>query len=105
MPSQQPTIEQLREVINSIDLYSQEGFSKIGAISRLTLSALNSSSPSIRQKEDIQAALRAICGIADTVENCINAEAETVECNHINGENFYKPNSDLNGGIHNEQLN
>lgn len=70
----------MRAVINTIDSLSQEGFSSIAAIASLALLAMEKSS--VGNTENVIQALRTIRGKALEIENCINAEAETVGCNY-----------------------
>lgn len=74
-------ISRLQSAITDMDALSQEGFSEIAAIARLTLRAMEAPSTTTRDNEDIAQALRTIWGKADDIQNCINCEAENVGCN------------------------
>jgi hypothetical protein len=73
--------QQLRYTINTIDAMSQNAFSEIAAIAGLALSRLETPEGLLRL-EDIAYALQAIRSKAHDIENCINAEAESVGCNY-----------------------
>jgi len=73
--------QKLREAIQNIDAMSQGGFSEIAAIAGLALSRLETPEWLLRM-EDIARALQAIRSKAQDIENCINAEAESVGGNH-----------------------
>ncbi len=81
-PIDQPSIADLRATIRDIDALSQEGFSQISAIASLALLAMKDDPA--RNAVDVEHALRVICGKANDIEDCINAEAERVGCNHVN---------------------
>jgi hypothetical protein len=74
-------IQKLCSTVEFIDALSQEGFSKIYSIARVTLVALENKEKYLSQ-EDIAHALETISGVAFDIENCINCEAENVDCNH-----------------------
>jgi|SaaInlStandDraft_3_1057020.scaffolds.fasta_scaffold67281_1 hypothetical protein len=73
------TIEELRDVITSIDALSQQGFSQIRSIASLSLQALESPGRSVNTCEDIASALLAIRGISEMIQNDINCESGSVE--------------------------
>ncbi|AST27437.1 hypothetical protein [Ralstonia pseudosolanacearum] len=73
--------QDLRYTINTIDAMSQSGFSEIAAIAGLALSRLETPEGYLHL-EDIAYALQAIRNKARDIENCINAEAESVGCNY-----------------------
>jgi len=99
--SKQPSIDALQNAVKTIDSFSQQGFSEIGAIARLALAALESPTISPRTPDDVAKALRAIWGISDDIENCINSEAEYVECSHTDEstERRYRARQTLNTRI------
>jgi len=80
-PIDQSSIADLRATIQNIDALSQEGFSQISSIASLVLLAMKDPA---RNAVDVEHALRVICGKAHDIEDCINAEAERVGCNHVN---------------------
>ena len=71
----------LRSKIEDIDAISQSGLSRVCAIARLASIALESPGGD-KHIGDVTTALSAIRAIAMDVHDCINAEAETVGCNH-----------------------
>lgn len=73
--------EKLRETIKNIDNLSQIGFSEIAAIANLALTALKTPD-GYRHPQNIAYAFQVIRDKAQDIENCINAEAETVGCNY-----------------------
>jgi hypothetical protein len=75
----------LRQTIRQMDALSQEGFTDVAAIAKLikvALEAANFSDP----KKMIFPALGQIVDRAGDAENCINSEAEEVECNFVSPE-------------------
>jgi len=70
----------LRNTINLIDCLSQEGFSSITAIAELIITSLETSA--VIDRITIAHAVHAILGKARDIENCINSEAEQVDCNY-----------------------
>ena len=76
------TSTDLQSTIESIDSLSQYGFSRISSIAKIAIMALESPTQNLKTPENIRNALSAIAGMADDVENCINAEAESVGCDH-----------------------
>lgn len=77
-----PTIQKLRNTVEGIDALSQNGFSKISAIARLALLALEK--PDGYLREGIAHAIEAIEDIAVNIEDCISNAAEEVGCNYRN---------------------
>lgn len=71
------TIEKLREAVHNMDAMSQEGFSEIKAVARLTTFALMTPEGQ-RDTEAIANALQAIWNRAEQSESAINWEAEQV---------------------------
>lgn len=76
------TVLQFKHAIESIDSLSQLGFSRISSIAKLALMALESPEQYPRTPEDIRNALKAIADTACDFENCINSEAEAMNCDH-----------------------
>jgi hypothetical protein len=79
---QSPEADKLRSTIELLDALSQEGFSEISAIASLALARMETPG-CYHSLGDIAYALIAIKSKAEDIENCINAEAEGVGCNHI----------------------
>src|ERR1700730_3630776 len=79
--TKKPDVKDLRNSIELMDSLSSTGLSEISAIARLALIALESPM-GYQHPEIIANALRAIWGKADDIQNCINAEAESVGCNY-----------------------
>ena len=77
------TTEKLCEVIEGIDCLSQQGFSQIGSIARLSLLALESPGRSFGDSEDVASALKAIWSISENIQNSINCESEDVGCAYL----------------------
>ena len=77
-----PTSTDLQSAVESIDSLSQYGFSRISSIAKIAIVALESPTQNLKTPENIRNALSAIAGMADDIENCINAEAESVGCDH-----------------------
>lgn len=75
-------IEELQSVITQIDSYSQESFSEIATLARLTIKAIESGT-CVNPLDDTLNVLRMIWGKADDIRNLINCEAEGVGCNYI----------------------
>ena len=75
-------VKKLRNTVEFIDALAQEGFSEICAIAKLALLALESPEGAGHIRS-VAHALRAICGKAGDIENCINGEAEAVGCNYV----------------------
>lgn len=76
-------VQDLRDVVTSMDSLSQGGFSEIAAIASLALMALETPD-GWRSVDDIATILEAIRSKAKEVEHLINAEAEQVGCNYKN---------------------
>lgn len=74
-------ITNLQIAITDMDCFSQEGFSKIATIARLTIKALESGA-CVNPMDDVINVLRVIWSKADDVQNLINCEAEDVGCNY-----------------------
>jgi hypothetical protein len=72
-------MDDLKETINNIDCYSQEGFGKIEGIAWLAAKALEQESGN----EHAMNAFYAIAGITMDFKNLINGEAEGVDCNYV----------------------
>ena len=72
--------QRLRNTIKSMDCLSQEGFSSITAIAKLIITSLETSA--VIDRDTIAHAVHAILGKAQDIENCINYEAEKMECNY-----------------------
>lgn len=72
--------QRLRNAINTMDCLSQEGFSSIAAIAKLIITSLETSA--VIDRDTIAHAVHAILGKAQDIENCINSEAESLECNY-----------------------
>ena len=70
----------LRNAINTMDCLSQEGFSSITAIAKLIITSLETSA--VIDRDTIAHAVQTILGKAEDIENCINYEAEKMECNY-----------------------
>jgi len=78
--------DDLKQVITSIDSFSQQGFSEIAAIARLAISASESTQQTPTVPSDIISILHLIQGISSDIQNSINYEAETVDCNFKSGD-------------------
>ena len=72
--------QRLRNAINMMDCLSQEGFSSIAAIAKLIITSLETSA--VIDRDTIAHAVHAILGKAQDIENCINYEAEKLDCNY-----------------------
>lgn len=72
--------QRLRNAINTMDCLSQEGFSSITAIAKLIITSLETSA--VIDRDTIAHAVHAILGKAQDIENCINYEAEKLDCNY-----------------------
>jgi methyl-accepting chemotaxis protein len=83
--TQQGDIEQLHAVITHMDALSQNAFDEIAAISYLAGEALKSNPDTQGKFRNIIIALDAIRNRADGTMNDINAVAETVGCNYMEG--------------------
>lgn len=81
-------LDRLHGAVETMDLFSQDGFSKIAGIAGISISALEGGDYS---EASLVAALKAISGIAIDMENCINGEAEKVGCNHQEGKPLQSP--------------
>jgi len=81
--AKQTEVDKLQEVINTIDCFSQEGFSRIEAIASLIVSNIEATKiGSPAQRLTIVTALKAIMYTAADIENSINGCAENVGCNY-----------------------
>lgn len=76
-------LQKLRNKITDMDGLSQEGCEQISSIARLALASLEMAIVN-GNFDDIATALSMISQKAGEIENCINAEAEMVGCNHVN---------------------
>ncbi|RQO68248.1 hypothetical protein DBR44_16370 [Aquitalea sp. FJL05] len=74
-----PAIRDLRHAVELMDCLSQEGFGQIAAIARCAEVYLGHG-PEALQRETVATVLRAICGKADDIQNCINVQADEVGC-------------------------
>ena len=74
--------QRLRTTIKHMDALSQEGFSRIEALARVTLMALETPD-AYRSVEMIAKTLETICGIAQGNMDTVNSYAEEVGCNWI----------------------
>lgn len=75
-------IEKLQQAITNMDSLSQDGFSEIAAIARITIKALEGGA-CVRPIEDVIKILDIIWAKANDIENCINGEAEDVGCHYM----------------------
>lgn len=80
----QATPEELRGVITDMDALSHGGFGQIASMARVALLALEQPSTyaSASSMNAIAGVLAAIQCKAEDVDNCLNAMAEGVGCNH-----------------------
>ena len=78
------TPEQLRSVITDMDALAQGGFGQIASMARLALLAMEQPGTyaSVSRMDAIAGVLAAIQSKAEDVDNCLNAMAEGVGCNH-----------------------
>lgn len=74
-------VQELEEVVNTMDRLSCGGFSEIAAIASLALRSLETPD-GWRVIDDIVTVLETIRREAKRVENLINVEAEQVGCNY-----------------------
>ncbi len=82
MPKQ-TNLAKLHEAIETIDCFSQEGFSRIEAIAKLVASNIEATAiGSPAQRQTIITALKAIMYTAVDMGNSINCCAEDVGCNY-----------------------
>ena len=82
--SNKHSVEKLSTAINNMDSLSQQGFSEISSIARLTIAAMESPTISVKtSNDDVLHILQVIWGIANDIENCINVEAEGVGCHYV----------------------
>ena len=75
-----PSSPDFQDAVESIESLSRYGFSRISAIARLAILAMESPGQSLRTPEDIRYALSAIWGLADDMENSVTSEADRVGC-------------------------
>lgn len=75
-------LERLRDAIRSMDAISQEGFSRIEALARITLMALETPD-AYRFPELIAQTLDTIAAVAQTSMDAANSSAEEVGCNWV----------------------
>lgn len=75
-------VQKLRNAVETMDCLSQEGFSKISSIAKLLLASFETPEGHLCLNE-AAGALRTISGVADDIENSINATAEDVGCNYV----------------------
>ena len=74
-----PAIRDLCHAVELMDCLSQEGFGQIAAIARCAEVYLGHG-PEALQRDTLATVLRAICGKADDIQNCINVQADEVGC-------------------------
>lgn len=96
-PTKAPGVEDLLDTIRTMDSLSQEGFSQIAAIASLALFAMKTSAP--QNTENVVQALRAICGKAQDIENCINSEAELAGGNYVDMDRREKLLADVSKAV------
>lgn len=79
------TPEQLRGVITDMDALAQGGFGQIASMARLARLALEQPGTyaSASGMDAIAGVLAAIQSKAEDIDNCLNALAEGVGCNHV----------------------
>ncbi len=82
------SIEALRETLLLVDSVSQDTFSRIKSLCKVALLAMEQHGRPL-DMEDLAQVLRQIEQASDEAENCINAETETVGCNHED-KNFHR---------------
>ena len=78
-------IERLESAVIEMDGYTQSGCTKIKAIARLTLDAMQTPD-AWRNPDNFAHALKAIFDLADALEDCVNVAAEEVGCNFKDAE-------------------
>ncbi|WP_347275782.1 hypothetical protein [Candidatus Kuenenia sp.] len=74
-------IQELRTAVNNMDRLSQEVLSEIASIAKLASHRIKTLKLGY-QLLDVDNALKAIWLRAEDIMNCINCEAEQVECNY-----------------------
>lgn len=77
-------LKHLQNQIRLIDSVSQAGFSQIRAVATVAMRSLETVDGAI-DAEALAGVLACIIDKADECENAINAEAESVGCNHVDG--------------------
>lgn len=77
-------VRKLRGAVTEMDRLSHEAFSEILTLARCALAAL--SGPEVPRVADATQALQAIAWRAGESENDINAMAESVGCDHVDGD-------------------
>ena len=75
------TIESLRATVELMDSLSHSGFSEIGAIAKLALSAMETPGR-CEDFETIALAFQIILDKAEDMQNFVNSEAGAVGCNY-----------------------
>jgi len=73
--------EKLRDTIQTIDSISQQGMTKISTIAQMALGLMETERAYLCP-EILAQVLTAIAREAEDVENLINSEAESVDCNY-----------------------
>lgn len=81
-PCQSVSIQTLKDSVEFMDCLSQTGFTRVGTIARLALLAMETPEGA-RDLDSIADALQAIWEAASDMKDSINAEAESVGCNHV----------------------
>lgn len=81
----QATPEQLREAVTSMDGMASSAFTEIATLASFALLAMEQPRTYANGLglAAIATALNAIKSKADDADNCINATAEGVQCNHV----------------------
>ncbi|HMN20587.1 MAG TPA: hypothetical protein PKA16_04250 [Ottowia sp.] len=75
------TVRELRDAVEAIDCFSQDGFQEIAAIAKLAVASMGTAE-GLMHTENILFALRAIWGTAETTVDLIADQAERVGCAH-----------------------
>lgn len=75
-------VQRLRDTIKDMDAVSQDGFSRIEALARITLMALETPD-AYRFTELIAQTLETIATVAQTSMDAVNSGAEGVGCNWV----------------------
>ena len=96
-----PSSPDFQDAVESIESLSRYGFSRISAIARLAILAMESSGQSLRTPEDIRYALSAIWGLADDMENSVTSEADRVGCGQREegGPEYWQPAGILSASV------
>lgn len=75
-------VERLQQQIRLMDSLSQEGFGQIKSLASIALLSLETPQGAI-DTEALAGLLACIVSRAEDVEGCINSEAESVGCHHV----------------------